>query len=1789
MDDLKKKRAISKGQFTRKVKVLEQRLKDGDPHELLDTLYSELKDIYQEIVGFNKSILSILHTDATKYATEIKDADEYMDRLERKKLDLHSSVLKYKSNVKLPSVKVKSLPHPTFNGDLRKYGTFTKDYDRLMVPIYGRDPYALYKCLEGDAVDCMKGVEDGFDSMIIRLQTEYGNPCKVTDSIIKDIKDLGVILEGDHEKFVFSVNVLERAWLDMSKLNLQSEMNTTSMVTLVEGILPRRLLHDWVKVSESVDDKSVLFERLLEFLLQEKRICQYMASDDRSNKVKSHNGKSDIKLSSHTLSGDVNKLDAGSGLDVGAVLKEIRVTQDQQNIAIAECVTNISKLMSSVPINQNNNPRFNNYTYDMGARNSCWLHQGANHNIFNCNLFKGMSDTDKFMSLKRHNVCFKCLRAGHISKSCRVNPNMTCDILTNGVPCGFRHNKLLHNVLSAQNNVNVSGNLVSRSGHMLMVNNIKCKFSFVNMLWDGGSDVSLITHAKAKELGLNGTDIVVSITKVGNAMETVNSKEYLVPISDLNGNTYDIRCCGIDEITKPIRYIDISIASEIFPCLNGYQMRRPFGDIDMLIGVDNCSLFPNIIDTKDNLQLMISAFGYVLRGSHPSITVNEVYSHVSVRIYHIRVNDLNNITFSCNASIKDELGKFFTIESMGVSGEPKCGSCRCGNCISGNQNCSLKEERELMIIQQGLSYDHINQKWSCKYPWIKDPYCLPNNYSQAKAMLCSTEKRLMKRGDEYCKAYQTEMENNRVRGVARKLSREERNNYKGPIFYIPHTEVLKPDSKSTPVRIVYNSSVRFCGYSLNDMWAKGPDVLNSLFGIILRVREHPIVFTCDLSKMYNQITLSSFDTHCHRFLWRDFDQSREPDHYVLTCATFGDKCAGIIAMLALKNTAEMFKEEYPEASKIILENSYVDDIIGGCNDLLSAHKLMNEINMIVSKGGFKIKHFLLSGSHPETADINIVKTAEDKILGVSWKLDDNCFVFKPRINFSPKCRGIHKEDDLTIFNFKEKFPTTLTRRMVTSVMASQYSPLGLICPLMLEGKKLLRELITGDPKSNCEWDDPVTPDMKAMWFSFFKSLFELHGVRFSTCIKPSDFLGNPTLIIFSDASFLAYGACAYIRYECSDGYFAARLLTAKCKMAPIKSLTIPRLELLGAVLSARLETSILKEMKCTFDSVIHVVDSAIVRSQIQKQSYGFGTFTSTRIAEIQNRTNSEDWWWISGSNNPADLLTRPARIIDLKESSVWQCGPQFLTLPVKFWPIKKDLVDDLPDQISVYTTTSNIHLPLISSVINLENYSCYYKMIRVTCRVWKAMKYKSFKKVSDYPTVSDITDAEILWIKTVQASFKSDWRTRFRRLGPMLDDSGIILVGQRIANWLKNNYNQSTYILLPANSAFTKLLVTSIHNTCHAGIETLLAKVQIRFWIPKVRNLLRSIQMKCVVCKKLRKEVAGQIMGQLPDVRLKPSPAFTNTALDLFGPFFIRDTVKRRTKSKAYGVLFNCMSSRAVYLDLIDGYSTKSFVDGFRRFISIRGCPKLVYSDCGSQLNSFNNELKTMMSELNLVEIQNCARKFGGEIKWTFTSAHAQWQNGVSEALIKGVKKSLVISIGDSILTFSQLQSSLFEIANIINQRPIGIKPSNDIDLGKYLCPNDLLLGRTTGNATCYQTNYNPSLESILEFNDNIVNLFWKKWIRDFWPSLIIRQKWHFEKRNLRVGDIVIFQDSNILKANWKLGEILIANEGKDNKVRDVSIRYKHKKDGPHYKGQKDGIVSRSAHRVVVILPVEER
>lgn len=209
-------------------------------------------------------------------------------------------------------------------------------------------------------------------------------------------------------------------------------------------------------------------------------------------------------------------------------------------------------------------------------------------------------------------------------------------------------------------------------------------------------------------------------------------------------------------------------------------------------------------------------------------------------------------------------------------------------------------------------------------------------------------------------------------------------------------------------------------------------------------------------------------------------------------------------------------------------------------------------------------------------------------------------------------------------------------------------------------------------------------------------------------------------------------------------------------------------------------------------------------------------------------------------------------------------------------------------------------------------------------------------------------------------------------------------------------------------------------------------------------------------------------MGEVCSERLKPASLFYYTSLDLFGLFAIKDTVKRRTVGKAYGVIFSCLVTRAVFLDMADSYNTQSFLTVFRRFVSLRGYLHTIHLDSGTQLVAESKELKMIRQNFDVTEIMKSSVNKG--TTWIFNkSAEAPWQNDCSEALIRSMKRALTITIGDSRLTFGELQTVLFEIANLLNDRTIGMKPGIDVEMGSYLSPNDLLLGRTNNKIKLQQ------------------------------------------------------------------------------------------------------------------------
>jgi len=287
--------------------------------------------------------------------------------------------------------------------------------------------------------------------------------------------------------------------------------------------------------------------------------------------------------------------------------------------------------------------------------------------------------------------------------------------------------------------------------------------------------------------------------------------------------------------------------------------------------------------------------------------------------------------------------------------------------------------------------------------------------------------------------------------------------------------------------------------------------------------------------------------------------------------------------------------------------------------------------------------------------------------------------------------------------------------------------------------------------------------------------------------------------------------------------------------------------------------------------------------------------------------------------------------------------------------------------------------------------------------------------------------------------------------------------------------------------------------------------------------------------------------------------------------------VKKRTCGKAYGVIITCMSSRAVYVDLAPDYSTEKFLMVLRRFVSLRGYPKKFLSDNGPQLVAANEELKKVTKGWTWEQLADFGATEG--LEWEFTPADAPWRNGITEALVKSVKKGLTVAIGDNVMTFSELQTVCFEAANLVNERPIGRNPTTVTD-GTYLCPNDLLLGRCTTRVPSgpFKETANPRLR--FEFVQRVIDAFWKHWTRDFFPSLIVRQKWHTTHRNIMVDDIVLIQDSNQLRGKWKLGRITKVYPDNNGKVRKVEVMYKSEGRAPIY-------ILRAVQRLVVIVPAD--
>ena len=482
----------------------------------------------------------------------------------------------------------------------------------------------------------------------------------------------------------------------------------------------------------------------------------------------------------------------------------------------------------------------------------------------------------------------------------------------------------------------------------------------------------------------------------------------------------------------------------------------------------------------------------------------------------------------------------------------------------------------------------------------------------------------------------------------------------------------------------------------------------------------------------------------------------------------------------------------------------------------------------------------------------------------------------------------------------------------------------------------------------------------------------------------------------------------------------------------------------------------------------------------------------------------------------------------------------------------------------------------VGNVIDVKNFSSWRKLIRVTAWIRRLTEKIRLRRNTlsgrEGPLMpEELKKAEMSWIKSAQKDLKSRMKNGdFKTLSPFIDDKGIIRVGGRIDKAIVS-YEEKHPVLLPNEHRISLLITSHMHNHGHPGVATTTAKIRRKYWILKANKLSKAVKFKCVSCREMAHKAETQLMADLPALRLAPqTPPFYYSSCDYFGPYNVK--IGRNKTRKHYGVIFTCLNTRAVHLELAVDLSTMEFIQVLRRFFSIRGYPAVLLSDNGSQMVGAERELREMVEGLDSDKLRDfCAER---SINWLFTAPAAPHQNGCAEALVKSCKRALKKAIGEQVLSPFELYTCLLEVGNLVNQRPIGRVP-NDPDDGKYLCPNDMLLGRATPEVPQgpFQDTKNPRRR--VEFVQKIVESFWKRWSRDVLPALVIRKAWHTERRNVQVDDIVVMADNNAIRGKWTIGRVIEVYPGTDGRVRNVKVK------------TPAGEYSRPVTKIAVIYPAE--
>jgi len=994
--------------------------------------------------------------------------------------------------------------------------------------------------------------------------------------------------------------------------------------------------------------------------------------------------------------------------------------------------------------------------------------------------------------------------------------------------------------------------------------------------------------------------------------------------------------------------------------------------------------------------------------------------------------------------------------------------------------------------------------------WSSDTPNLPDNRRGALERYRRTMRRL-ERNKDIAAVVEKEMKTNIDLGFAKKLSADEVEALRpGRTWVLPWHPVPHPH-KPGKWRLVFDASASFSGSSLNSQLQKG-EILNvNMTGILLRMREFPIVLCGDITKMFHQVRITAADANIYLFYYGEVGSSSPPDLYRMGVHIFGSICSPAIAMHVLRRAAaDADPEDAAIALKEVVDQFYVDNWITSFRTEEEAESTALALFRALRKGGFelaqwgsssravlsKLQSALPSSSCQPAAFLNLDLEGlpTERTLGVSLDFDADCYVMKAV--GSVDCK---------------------TRREILRATATNFDPLGLLAPVLLKAKLILQSVC----QVSADWDAPLDPVVLDEWREWSNSISAVNDLRIPRCYCPHPFKEDAVdLVVFSDASERAFGAICYLRFERLDGTVTTAFVMAKSRVAPRQYVSMPRLELCGCLLGATLADTVKKELRLKIRNVTLFTDSTTNLRWLNASGTVFKAYVGNRIGTILGLFGAENWRYVPTLLNPADDISRGVLASELTASHRYFTGPAFLQQPVESWPSLPDvkLASDAPADPEVkalkFVGVAKKDVSFVDELVSSSrSFSRVRRIIAYALRwvsivrarvrqkkeanggvlppaaaavevVLPSASAAAVKKKFDLqealelipqPTAAEYGAALVVLIKRDQAVH---YARELRIIGkggcldssfpiakclPYVDENGLLRVGGRLKN-APVPLDVRHPIILPSQSKVTERIVREIHSECgHAAPWRTLPELQRQYWLVGPRRVIRRVVDSCVRCRRFAAKAATPRMADLPSSRLQVGePAFFHTGVDYFGP--IETKMFRRTV-KRWGCLFRCLTTGACHLEMAYALDADAYLCCHGNFKAARGTPKVMRSDRGTNFIGANRELMEAIERLDNEKIRGRLAEDGTE--WFVNPPATPHQGGIWERPIQTAKRALAKVLHGQEFTDQSLSCALKQVEFLLNSRPLTYI-NTDPTAPEPLTPFHLLLGRANPHRMCF-------------------------------------------------------------------------------------------------------------------------